>query len=164
LPAISEKGSVMKQGSTIVLRGVVALIGLVVIVLCIYVVPAGIASDNTGDYVPILYGLYVPAIPFIYALYQTMKLLNFIDKDEAFSDHSVKTLKTIKYCAFTISALFLAGSPYIFKVADSDDAPGVVALALVIVFASFVIATFAAVLQSLIQSAVDIKSENDLTV
>ena len=35
---------------------------------------------------------------------------------------------------------------------------------LVIIFASMVIAVFAAVLQRLLQEAIDIKSENDLTV
>jgi capsular polysaccharide biosynthesis protein len=35
---------------------------------------------------------------------------------------------------------------------------------MVIIFASLVIAVFAAVLQKLIKNAIDIKSENDLTV
>jgi hypothetical protein len=60
--------------------------------------------------------------------------------------------------------MFAAGMPYIFNVADKDDAPGVVAMALVIIFASLVIGVFAAVLQKLLQSVVAIKSENDLTV
>jgi hypothetical protein len=54
--------------------------------------------------------------------------------------------------------------PYIFYVGDRDDAPGAVAIGLVIVGASFVIATFAAVLQKLLESGRKIKSENDLTV
>jgi hypothetical protein len=93
-----------------------------------------------------------------------MKLLNHIDRNQAFSESSIASFRTIKYCALVISGLFAGGMPYIFYVADKDDAPGVVAMALVIIFASFVIATFAAVLQKLIQNAVDIKSENDLTV
>ncbi len=154
----------MKRGSTIFLRGVVLVIGLIVLALCVFALPAGISSDRTGDYRPILLGLYVPAIPFFFALYQTLKLLSYIDQNLAFSDASIKTLKYIKYCAITISAMFAAGMPYIYLVADKDDAPGVILLGLVIIFASFVIATFAAVLQKLLQNAMDIKSENDLTV
>ena len=60
--------------------------------------------------------------------------------------------------------MYAAGMPYVFYVADQDDAPGVVAIGLVIIGASFVIATAAAVFQKLVQNAVDIKSENDLTV
>ncbi len=154
----------MKNGSTLFLKIVVLLLGITVFGLCAAVLPMGIATDATGYYRPILLGLYVPAIPFFVALYQAMKLLKHIDSKAAFSDTSVTTLKNIKYCAIVISALFALGMPYIYYVADRDDAPGVVAIGLVIVGASIVIATFAAVLQKLIQNALEIKSENDLTV
>lgn len=154
----------MKRGSTLFLRGVIVLIGLIVLALCIFALPAGISTDNTGDYRPILLGLYVPAIPFFFALYQSLKLLNYIDKNQAFTVLSVTAFKYIKYCAIAIGLLFMAGMPYIFQVADADDAPGVVLIGLVIAGASFVIATFSALLQKLVQNAVDIKSENDLTV
>lgn len=54
--------------------------------------------------------------------------------------------------------------PYVFYVADRDDALGLAAIGFVFIGASFVIGTAAAVFQSLMQNAVDIKSENDLTV
>ena len=54
--------------------------------------------------------------------------------------------------------------PYIFIVAEEDDAPGVVLIALIVIFASFIIATFAALLQKLFKEALAIKSENELTV
>lgn len=154
----------MKQGSTLFLRGVVILIGAIILALCIFALPYGITTDKRGMYVPILIGLYVPAIPYFFALYQAMRLLGFIDKNEAFTDKAVWTLRNIKYCALLISALFALGSPYIYYVADQDDAPGVLAIALVITFASLVIATAAAVFQRLFQNAVTIKNENDLTV
>jgi hypothetical protein len=90
--------------------------------------------------------------------------LVYIDKHQAFSELSVAALRKIKYCAVTISALYAAGMPWIFRVADMDDAPGVVAIALTIIFASLVVSTFAGVLQKLVQNAMEIKSENDLTV
>jgi hypothetical protein len=154
----------MKQGSTVFLRGVVYLLGLIVLALCVFALPAGISSDQTGMYRPILLGLYVPAIPFFWALYWALKLLDYIDHNKAFSELSVNALTQIKYCAITISALFAAGLPYIYVVADRDDAPGALAIGLVITFASVVIATFAAVLQKILKDAIAIKSENDLTV
>jgi hypothetical protein len=154
----------LHKGSTIILRLAVLAIGAVILALCVFAVPAGISSDNTGYYRPILWGLYVPAVPFFLAIFQTMKLLNLIDKNQAFSGAAVNILKYIKYCAVTISAMFAAGMPYIFHAAQRDDAPGVVLIGLVIIGASLVIATFAAVLQKLLQNAVEIKSENDLTV
>jgi len=45
-----------------------------------------------------------------------------------------------------------------------DDPADPTALGFVVIFAAAVIATAAAVFQKLLQNAVDIKSENDLTV
>jgi hypothetical protein len=154
----------MKRGSTLLLRAVIIFIGFLVLALCLYGIPRVIGSIDLGGYDPILLGLYVPAIPFFIALYQALKLLGYIDKNKAFSQTSVNALKNIKYCALIISALFTAGMPYIFTIADKDDAPGVVLIGFVIIGASFVVATAAAVFQRLLQNAVDIKSENDLTV
>lgn len=152
------------KGSTLFLKFVLLLIAGLVGALCIFALPAGIRTDNAGYYRPILIGLYIPAIPFYFALYQALKLLNYIDRNIAFSESSVKALRNIKYSALLISGMFLAGMPYIYYAAQLDDAPGVVAIGLVIIFASIVIAIFAAVLQKLLQNAAEIKSENDLTV
>lgn len=154
----------MKIGSTLFLKGVIILLGITVLALCIFALPVGIISDESGYYRPILFGLYVPAIPFFIALFEGLKLLSSIDKNTAFSEFSVKSLKRIKYCAIVICSLFAAGMPYIFYVADKDDAPGVAAIGFIIIFASLVIAVFAAVLQKLLKSAIEIKSENELTV
>ena len=156
----------MKRGSTLILKGVVVLLGLIVSGLCIFALPRFISSELAGDfdYGPIFLGMYVPAVPFFIALYQALKLLGYIDKNKAFSKLSINALKRIKYCALIISALYAAGMPYIFYVADRDDATGVALIGFVVIGASFVIATAAAVFQRLLQNAVDIKSENDLTV
>jgi hypothetical protein len=152
----------MKQVSTLFLRGVIVFIGLIVLAICLFILPAGVRAEEM--YRPILIGLYVAAVPFYGALFQTMKLLQYIDTDKAFSDLSILALKRIKYCALAIWALFVAGLPLLYDRANKDDAPGVLALGLVIAFASFVIATFAEVLQKLLQNAIAIKTENDLTV
>ncbi len=54
--------------------------------------------------------------------------------------------------------------PLIYYAAEVDDAPGLILIGMVIICASFVVAVFAAVLQKLLENAIDIKSENDLTV
>ena len=84
----------MKQGSTMFLRGVVWLIGLVVLALCIIALPIGIRGDEGGDgYGPIFWGMYATAVPFFIALYQTLRLLHYIDTNKAFSVLSIKALK-----------------------------------------------------------------------
>jgi len=154
----------MKRGSTLLLKFVVILIGLSVLALLIVWGPRVIGEIQWGGYDPILLGLYVTAIPFFIALYQAWMLLNYIDKGTAFSALSVKALKNIKYCGIAISVMYLVEMPYIFYVAELDDAPGAVLIGLVIIFASGVIATFAGLLQKLLKEALAIKAENDLTV
>jgi len=128
--------------------------------LCIFWLPSFVNYLHFA----ILIGVYASAITFFFALYQAFKLLNYIDKNKAFSELSVTALKNIKYCAITICVIYSGIIPFIFPVADADDAPGLVAIPLIIVFASIVVAVFAAVLQKLLKEAIEIKSENDLTV
>jgi len=153
----------MKQGSTLFLKVVIYLIGFAVLALCV-IIGGVTVSGNAGMYLPLMLGILITAIPFFFSLYQGLLLLRYIDQNSAFSNQSVKAIENIKYCAFTISVLYAAGMPFIIRVADKDDAPGAVVIGLVILFAFIVTAVFAAVLQKLLQNAIDIKSENDLTV
>jgi hypothetical protein len=158
----------MKHGSTLFLKIALFLIGTPVLTLCILGFVWLPKNPANPDYAPLLYpiviGMYIAAIPFFVALYQAFKLLTFIDKNQAFSELSVRALKNIKFCAITISSLFVVLLPFVFLVADLDDAPGLIILGMVPIFGSMVIAVFAAVLQRLLREAIDIKSENDLIV
>ena len=158
----------MKRGSTIFLKLAVFLIGSPVVALGIfglYWLPNNPVNPEYAHILyPIVIGMYVSVIPFFIALYQAIKLLSYIDKNQAFSELSVKSLQIIKFCAMTISSLYVVILPFVFLAADLDDAPGLVIVGMVPVFASLVIAVFAAVLQKLLQEAIDIKSENDLIV
>lgn len=160
----------MKKGSTFFLKAVIFVIGLGVLALCIFALPAmwkgGSEEFPTASRAIflIMIGLYATAVPFFIALWQTLKLLSYIDQNKAFSDLSVKALRNIKYCASTIAILYIAGVPLLFPIADADDAPGLVAIGMALACAPIVIAVFAAILQKLLKNAIDIKSENDLTV
>ena len=63
-----------------------------------------------------------------------------------------------------MSILYLASMPILFQIADADDAPGVIGFGMLFAAAPIVVAVFAAVLEKLVRNAIDIKSENDLTV
>ncbi|MGD6846568.1 DUF2975 domain-containing protein [Rossellomorea aquimaris] len=158
----------MMKRETLFLKIAVFLIGTPVLALCVFGLP-WLAKDAAGSELAylingILVVMYVSAIPFFVALYQAIRLLSYIDKNNAFSELSVKALKNIKYCATTITTLYVAGMPLFFLMGEIDDAPGVVVIGMMFIFAPLVIAVFAAVLQKLLKNAIDIKSENDLTV
>lgn len=143
----------MKKGSTLFLKVIVLLIGLPVLALCILWLPSVI------DYLPLLVivGLYLTAISFFFALFQALKLLTYIDKNEAFSKLSVSALKNIKLCSFIICIIYAIILPLIYPLADADDAPGLLAIPIVFLFASSVIAVFAAVLERLFKESLNLK-------
>lgn len=158
----------MKEYSTVFLKIAVILIGIPVLALggfSLYWLAKNPVNPNYAHILyPIIIGIYLSAIPFFTALYQALRLLSYIDKNKAFSDLSVKALRNIKYCANTISIVYVVIMPFVYILAEKDDAPGAIIMGMVPIFASMVIAVFAAVLQKLLREAIDIKSENDLTV
>ncbi|MFC0469099.1 DUF2975 domain-containing protein [Halalkalibacter kiskunsagensis] len=163
----------MKRSSTLFLKVAVIFIGIPVLAMCLFLLPqianeASEAVERGSDLAYVVYGIllvmYVSAVPFYFALYQSFALLTYIDKNQAFSHISVKALKKIKYCALTISGLYVVALPFVYILAEVDDAPGLILIGMVLIFAPVVIAVFAAVLQRLLQEAINIKSENELTV
>jgi len=77
----------------------------------------------------------------------------------------VKSLRTIKYCAIALVGFIVGAEAYFFiAVRGKDDIAGGVMMGVLMIFLSTVIATAAAVFERTLQSAVDLKSENDLTV
>jgi len=160
----------IKQVSTNFLRLVLILMAAIVLALCIFALPemwkGGSAEFPmaSNSVLMIVIGLYITAVPFFVALWQTFKLLSYIDKNTAFSDLSVQALKNIKNCAIVVSVVYVLFVPLLFPIADADDAPGLIIFGMVIACAPISVAFFAAVLQKLLASAIEIKLENDLTV
>lgn len=112
---------------------------------------------------PFLAYAYVASVPFFLGLYHGFKVLGRAGQNEEFSASAVRSLRTIKYCAIAI-VCFVAGGEVFIMLSDSDDRAGGVVIGLLIAFASIVVATAMAVLERAVQKAVDMKSENDLTV
>lgn len=160
----------MKRGSTLFLRATVVALGLTALGLCALVLPAvysGWAEEYPGMAnlrYPVLGVLSATVIPFFVALYQTWKLLDYVDKNTAFSVLSVTALAKIKYAALVFSVLYALFLPIAHQIAQVEDAPGLLVISTIMTAAPVVIAVFAAVLQKLLRSAIDIKKENDLTV
>ncbi|WP_186577182.1 DUF2975 domain-containing protein [Aquibacillus kalidii] len=158
----------LKQIKTILLKIAIFVIAVTIGVLSVFWLPwqANILVNMYPEFdyleYPLLVGIYLSTIPFFFALYHGYQLLIYIDKNMAFSDLSVKSLKRIKYCGIAIAILYVIG--FIILFTEDAEQPGILLLGLVIMFASVVIAVFSAVLQNLLKSALEIKKENDLTV
>jgi len=159
----------MKKGSTLFLKFVICLIAIGALTGLIWFPQTeGRAAglDLIHIYMdPMILYAYIGSIPFFVALFQGFRLLGQVDGNKVFSQSSVDAMRNIKYCAITFIGFIVLGLLYIrFSAPVDEDPAGVTALGMVISFASIVIATAAAVFQRLLQNAVDLKSENDLTV
>jgi len=144
----------VKLGSTFFLRVVAFLIGIAVLAVCIYWLPQAAIRDakvRPGDYsiYPLLVCVYGICITFSVALYQAFKLLSYIDKNNAFYELSLKSLKVIKKCAFTIIFFILLGIVYlrVHSYFTGDDSAGPSALGLIGILATAIIAAIVDILQ-----------------
>lgn len=158
----------MKRGSTLFLKLAILLIAVAALTGMIWFPQTEGRAANL-DLVsiykdPFIIYIYVASISFFVGLYQAFKLLNLIDANKAFSQAAVNTLKNIKFASLSLIGFIAFALLYIRFFTHGDDPAGPTALGIVVSFAFAVIATAAAVFQKLLQNAVDIKSENDLTV
>lgn len=92
----------VKQSSTTILKVIIFLIGIAMLALCIFWLPeiaykdAKIHPDTAYFLIPFLVCAYGFCITFSVALCQAFKLLTYIEKNNAFSELSLKSLKVIK--------------------------------------------------------------------
>lgn len=161
----------MKQSSTLFLKIILVLMGFVVITVMLWfpqVEGRNRDSDPISLYFndPFLAYIYLGTVPFFFSLYQAFRLLGYIEQNMTFSSSSVTALRNIKYCALVIMGLMAGAMLWvrIMSFSNNEDSAGFIAIGLGVILISAVISVFAALLQKLFQNAVDIKSENDLTV
>jgi hypothetical protein len=160
----------MKRGLTIFLQAVILLLGVGVFAFLLWEPQLEGRNVNATQFEiyfkdPFLAYIYLAFVPFFVGLYQAFKMLGYARRDEIFSQRSVRALQIIKYCAITTAIFILGAEAYIFIfVRGTDDVAGGVMMGVFIILVSAIIATVAAVFERILQNAVDIKSENDLTV
>lgn len=158
----------MKHGSTIFLKIILVLIAVGTIVGLIWFPQTEGRAANL-DLVsiykdPFIIYVYIASIPFFIGLYQAFKLLSLIEHNKAFSQNAVNALKNIKYASLTLIAFVLLALVYIRFFAHGDDPAGPTMLGIVTILGLIVITSAATIFQKIFQNAVDMKSENDLTV
>lgn len=158
----------VKRGSTTFLKVIIFLIGIAVLAVCIFLLPEAARRDaieRPGDYslYPLLVCAYGICITFSLALYQVFKLLTYIEKNNAFSELSLQSLKVIKKCAFTVIFFILLAILYLRVNAQftGDDAAGPISLSLMGILATSIIAAIVDALQKPLKNVPDIKSKND---
>lgn len=153
----------VRRGSTTFLKCIIFLAGIAVLTLCIWlpgatVKDARVHPETAYFLIPFLVCAYGFCTAFSISLYQAYKLLTCIEKNNAFSELSLKSLKIIKKCAIAVIFLFLIAIVSLkvcAKVTDGDAAP--VPLCLMGILLTCIFIAIVDVLQKPIKNALDIK-------
>ncbi|TVT28311.1 DUF2975 domain-containing protein [Salinicoccus cyprini] len=95
---------------------------------------------------PVLTGMYMGMIPFFFALYQALKFLGYMSRDEASSEKAIKAVGKIKYCAVAIGIVYVLELPFLYRLMAVDDAPAILIGAFIIAGSAMVF-IFSAALQ-----------------
>ena len=151
----------MKRSSTIFLQVVVVALGIGALAFLLW--EPHIEGRNAYATLfqiyfndPFLAWAYTASIAFFVALYQAFKLLGYIRQNKAFSQISVRALRTIKYCAIAIIGFIVPAEAYLFIIRPGDDIAGGVFMGVLISFISIVVASAAAMFEGILQNAVEI--------
>lgn len=160
----------MKRGSIFFLRAVLLLVGVAVMAGLLWEphlegrnAHANLVTIYLRD--PFLAYVYLGSLPFFFGLYQAFRLLGYVGQGHACSPDAVTALRRIKYCALACIGFIVGAEAFlILGPNDGDDRAGGVAMGVFTGLPCLVAATTAAVLERVLQSAVELKSENDLTV
>jgi len=162
---------ILRQSSIIFLQAVIVLFGLSALAFLLWEPRLEGRNENATFFQtyfndPFLGYAYTGSIAFFVALYSAFRLLTYVARGEALTKYSINALKRIKICSIILASFVVGFEIYLFTIQRKieEDIAGGVMMGLVLIFGSVVVATTAGVFQKVLQSAVDIKSENDLTV
>ena len=160
-----------KKGSTMLLKITLVFMTLIVLVLAVFALPniyKGALIEFPG--VPnvvlgIIIAMYAVTVPYFLVMWQSWKLLILIDQNKGFSEFSIKAFRSIKFASLVGGLILMIGFvPLLYPIAQLQDAPGLLVIGFAFSCIPFVVAIFASLLEKLFQNALDMKSENELTI
>jgi hypothetical protein len=157
----------MTRGSAAFLQTLIVLIGIAALTFLLWE-PHVEGVNAHATFFEVYFDLfvayaYIASIPFFVGLYQAFKVLGYAGQNKVFTQEAVNALRIIKFCAMAIIG-FVAVSVIFMIGGDREDRPAGVFMRILVTFPSIVVATAAAMFERILQNAVDMKSENDLTV
>ena len=139
----------------IVILGLITLTG--VIIGLPWVIPFIFEESifySTVNHNAILILLYVSGIPTWIILWMTKRLAKNIIKREPFTESSILSLKSISICAIIVFICYLYACVFLSTTLGT----------LVVTIGAFMVSLIASIIYKLVQVAVEIQKENELTI
>lgn len=138
----------MKRILILFLQIIIVLIGIMVFTFLIWFPLAegrAVNLDLFSIYFdPFILYIYITSIAFFIGMYKAFKLLEHVRQNKIFSQNSIAALKSIKYCAITLSILIVLAGIYIKIFQNKEDDPaGFIAICTLSTFVFTIVAIVA---------------------
>lgn len=153
---------------TIFLRFMTFLVGLPALAVGTFLLPKiakeaiqEAAGGATMGYIIVgtLLLIYLSIIPFYLILFHFTRILVYIERDLVFSELCLHAFQKIKRYSFIISGLYVLALPFMYFIAEWDDAPGLILINVVITAAFIGLESIAFIVQNIIKKVVDKNQE-----
>jgi len=158
----------MQQSKVSLLRGFFIALCLIATLLIFVALPAFAGSlaletpEVAGWRWPLTFYLWGTSIPFYLAAWEALRLCASVLQKDPFRAENVRSLRRIGYCALSEGILYLIG--YLIVWFFVCRHPSFLLGLVVILLVSGVLYLFCEVLSSLLQQAIELKNDNDLTI
>lgn len=145
-----------------ILAGILGFIFLLFILPSIGLDIIRVNPEYAYMYYPTMFYLIITAIPFYMVLFEAWKIFKEIEKDNSFSLINAKSLFKISRISLVEVLLFFISA--ILLITQDLLHPSILILIILIMFIAFAVSICSAVLSHLVEKAITIQQENDLTI
>lgn len=108
--------------------------------------------------------LYLSAIASLLIIYYMYRMLGLVDNDRAFSAMSLIYVRAIFRLTIMEFIVLIGTVPFVYYIADNDDAPGVMIIGLGMLIIPLAVATFVSIIGKLLKNAIELKLDYELTI
>ena len=108
--------------------------------------------------------LYLACVVVLAISYCFYRIFNLMDRHDFFSELSLHFVKSVRYLFIILFIVLLGTLPFIYYSADHSDSPGVLLIAVAVIFVPLAIAAFVSVMEKVLINSIQFKKENDLTI
>lgn len=151
----------MKKHSIIILKIIILLIALFMLIFSVIGMVSLIKDPINFIYGHILYPIviviYISTIIIYLAFYQTFMLLDLIKEKLTFSMKTKTHLEKIKISGLVFSVLYFFLLPFVYMLANADDAPGIIFVGMIPFIGGFIVSLFADIIIKLIDEGMSLK-------
>lgn len=117
-----------------------------------------------GLQISTIISLYLAVLVILGISFCFFKIFRLIDTHKFFTTTALKLVKTIRYLFITGTVVLMGILPFVYYTADQADAPGIIIIALGIIFIPLAIAAFISVMEKILINSIQFKQENELTI